>query len=99
MPIRAVSANRLLKSPRFKRNMLTGPFARLIRPAYRPGGLPGACAASAAEDPFWRKAPSGNVSAYEHRLAEVEKKLQALMEEMKSLRKKPRPDEPESAKP
>jgi beta-lactamase regulating signal transducer with metallopeptidase domain len=38
----------------------------------------------------------GNASTYEHRLAEVEKKLQALMDEMKSLRKKQRPEQPEA---
>jgi beta-lactamase regulating signal transducer with metallopeptidase domain len=39
---------------------------------------------------------AGSVPNYEHRLAEVEKKLQALMEEMKSLRKKQHPDEPDA---
>ena len=35
-------------------------------------------------------------SSYEHRLAEVEKKLQSLMDEMKALRKERRREKPES---
>jgi beta-lactamase regulating signal transducer with metallopeptidase domain len=42
--------------------------------------------------------PRGDLTTYEHRLAEVEKKLQTLMEEVKSLRKERRGEKPESDK-
>ena len=36
----------------------------------------------------------GNAAAYEHRLAEVEKKLQTLIDEVKALRQERRPENP-----